>query len=376
MTTAPWNPDLTGVVGSHSHNEEVRVWRNMLLTLFLYRSVMSVVAQVVIPEFTSLGDSGVRQQDSLALGTRWFLDSNMIWINLGGLFGFFLFGSKILINIAFQALAFLGLYQVLRALPVDLRNRMFLLMFLPSFTLWSSISGKDAIVVFAMGYAVGFLIDLHYGRARLRLGHLVAVWIVFVFKTHYAPALLYAFGMILIFRHVRHKAIAALAAGAASLLPLYWLRDVVDELSFAVAPHFESGRSTREVFWVDQFDVFWRAPYGMFQSFMGPTMTEAMTSGNVMQIATYFEGLFIIFVLVFYAARNLPRLPVHALIFSTFSLFWILFPNYPFGILNPGSAIRYRADYGLFVFAIFAVFLSTQAYSQHKKEVPRSNSVP
>ena len=129
VTTAPWNPDLTGVVGSHSHNEEVRVWRNMLLTLFLYRSVMSVVAQVVIPEFTSLGDSGVRQQDSLALGTRWFLDSNMIWINLGGLFGFFLFGSKILINIAFQALAFLGLYQVLRALPVDLRNRMFLLMF-------------------------------------------------------------------------------------------------------------------------------------------------------------------------------------------------------------------------------------------------------
>jgi hypothetical protein len=53
-----------------------------------------------------------------------------------------------------------------------------------------------------------------------------------------------------------------------------------------------------------------------------------------------------------------------------------LFPNYPFGILNPGSAIRYRADYALFIFAIFAVFLSAQAYSQHKTRVPRSNTVP
>jgi hypothetical protein len=344
----------------------------MLLTLFLYRTVMSVVAQVIVPEFTSLGDSGDRGMDAFEVGERWYMDSNRIRANISALLFKLLAGNKIFINLGFQAIAFFGLLQVLRALPPLLRKRMILLMFLPSFTLWSSISSKEAIMVFAMGFGVAFLINLHYGTAKLRPVHFVAIWIIFAFKPHFAPALLYMLGAILVFRFVRYKATAALVLGMASLAPLYYLRDVVDELSFAVAPHFLGGTSTRDVFWVDQYDVFWRAPYGMFQAFMGPTMSEALTSGNVMQVVTFLEGLALIAIFVFYSARSLKQLPAHALVFSAFSLFWILFANYPLGILNPGSAIRYRADYALLVFAIFAVFLSAKAYTQRQTKAVHS----
>lgn len=346
----------------------------MLITLFAYRSIISILGQIVVPEFSSLGDTGhVRAghtfNKSFQFGTSWFLDSNQVWNNVTAGFSVLMMGNKFLVNLAFQTLAFVGIYQVLRALPISLRKRMILLLYMPSFTLWSSITSKEAIMVFAMGYAMAYLIRLHFGTARLGPLHLLSVWIIFVFKTHYAPALLYAWAVIVIMRNVRFKAAAALAVGLVSLVPLYYLRDTVDALAFAIRPHFLGGGSTRGIFWAEQYDVFWRAPYGMFQSFMGPTMTEAMSSGNVLQTATYLEGLVLMLIMVFYAAKNIGRLPVHAIVFSTFSLFWMMFANYPFGILNPGSATRYRADYIMFVFVIFAVFMSLEAYGIGKKRV-------
>jgi hypothetical protein len=46
----------------------------------------------------------------------------------------------------------------------------------------------------------------------------------------------------------------------------------VNELSFKIPDHFNaSSNSTRKSqFWINDFDFFWKAYYGMFISFVGP----------------------------------------------------------------------------------------------------------
>ena len=42
---------------------------------------------------------------------------------------------------------------------------------------------------------------------------------------------------------------------------------------------------------------------------------------------------------------RIPRMPVYVAVVGAFALFWILLPNYPLGLANPGTAVRYRTDY-------------------------------
>ena len=60
-------------------------------------------------------------------------------------------------------------------------------------------------------------------------------------------------------------------------------------------------------------------------------------------------------------------MPLFGFFLTIGGLFWILFANYPFGIMNPGSAIRYRTGYILFVVLIFTLLLSRDVYLRWQK---------
>ena len=98
----------------------------------------------------------------------------------------------------------------------------------------------------------------------------------------------------------------------------------------------------------------------MFQAFFGPTIAE--TSRGVLQLATFLESIVLLSVLVIYALREFFRLPAYAVVMSTFTLFWILFASYPPGMMNPGTALRYRTGYEMLVFLAIVVLLSRETY--------------
>jgi hypothetical protein len=144
-----------------------------------------------------------------------------------------------------------------------------------------------------------------------------------------------------------------------SFAALYFFRHQVNELSFIMPDHFRlSADSTRvNTIWVNDFDVYWNAPYGMFIGFFGPTINEALSKPT--HLVAFLESLFI-FLVFFYGllklalmSINTGRLNVYYLgVFLTVTL-WILFVHYPFGALNPGSAIRYRQNFYAFLVIIF-----------------------
>jgi hypothetical protein len=329
---------------------------------------MSVVGQTVVPKFTRLGDAGSWQQGQFSTDISWYGDSNALVANFGAILYHLFLGNKVLINLGFQTLAFYGLYRLLTAFDPELRKRLVLLLFLPSFTVWTSVAGKEAVLTFSVSVICAHFVDIYYGRDKLKIIHFVALYLIFTMKPHYLISMIYVFGVSKLSSYARQPALLALAAGLISLPPIYIFRDTIDDLSFEILPHFIGfGRSTREIFWTEQYDVFWRAPYGMYQGFLGPTLQEALVGRNLLHIISYLEGVFLTVVLSFYLFRKIQTLPVYNLVISIFAVFWMLFPNYPFGIMNPGSAIRYRSGYIVFIFFVFSLLMSRSIYENWRR---------
>jgi hypothetical protein len=123
--------------------------------------------------------------------------------------------------------------------------------------------------------------------------------------------------------------------------------------------HFslEAGSTRENTIWVNDFDVFWNAPYGMLISFFGPTINEALSKPT--HLFAFLESLFIVLVFFYGLLKltlisiNTGRLNVYYLGVFLTAMLWILFVHYPFGALNPGSAIRYREGFYAFLVILF-----------------------
>jgi hypothetical protein len=340
-------------------------WSLILLLLWLYRCFYSAVGQLVVVRLTSLGDSD-RYQGAVSkftgINAAFFTDSTTFLEGVGLGLATVLGENPILINIVYQTLAFYGIARLLLAIEPELRRPLAFVLLLPSFNLWTSVAGKETVIVFALAVLCSLLVESYYNRARLGAIHVFAAALLLLFKPHYFAALGFVFGLTWACRRVRQKEALVLVVGCVSLVLLLLVADRVDELSFQVLTHFDHGnaRSTREPFWVEPYDVYWKAFEGMALSFIGPTFEEALRLP--VQMIAFVESLALCAVLLFLMAMRLSRIPVYGFLLGAFTLFWLLFVNYPFGVMNPGSAIRYRAGYLVLIVTIFVFVLSRRIF--------------
>lgn len=281
----------------------------------------------------------------------------------------------------FLTLAFLGVYIPLKKLSLSKKRLIVVLFFLsfPSFGIWTSVVSKEAVTVFFMGIILAAFIDV-YERRKIEGKFLlfIAIYLGLLFKPQYLIGIISLAVYFLIVRGLNLKAYGKLFVlflfFLCSALLLYLLRDYIDFLATMMPKHFDpDGGSTREnTFWVKQYDVFYNAPYGMLVSFLGPTFQEAVTKP---QLLMAFLESFTILVSFIYVSIKAILFAVRRKAFNIhlFSIFfivtiWILFVHYPFGVLNPGSAIRYREGFYAFLVCLFyytnmKLFSSPRAHS-------------
>jgi hypothetical protein len=352
----------------------LRGWGIYYSLYFAYRLVCSLLGQLVVVRFTSLGDSvryqGVAEKFTGVSGVTWLLDSTKVTEAIGLLFAKMTAYNPVAINFCFQAIAFFGLYRFLQSLEPRMRIYAAILLASPSFNLWSSVASKEAIVVFAAGIVAAYIVDVHYNRARITPSLLLAGAILLTYKPHYLVAVAFVYGIIFVSRWVRQKEFLLLLGCILPLIALYVMRDTFSDLSFRVIIHFlsDAGFSTRPAFWLDKYDVFWRAPYGMLLSFVGPTIGEAIR--NPLQMVSLCESILILLVASVYILANLPRLPAFCFLIGVFAIFWLQFANYPFGVMNPGSAVRYRTGYYLVLVAFVLVLFARDAHMRWRSRIP------
>ena len=336
----------------------------------------SVVGQLVVLRLTPISDTEWYQSQDILISLSSIrsvgIDPGLLMQALateitklvGGIFGSMFFGSAILINIGFQTLGFIGLVLIMNALDHKERKYFYFLMLLPSITLWSSIATKEALLFLFVGAACAHIIRLFRNTDKISVFSLFMFLLVFTFKPHYMISLFFILSILYCARFVKQKAFVALMALFVSLVLMYLVRDEIDSFSRHVDSAIATlgGGSGRSVTLIEQYDIFFKAPYGMYIAFVGPTLPEA--SKGILHIFTFIESHIIVVVLVLFLLRRLPELPIFNFVLSTGGLFWILFPNYPLGLSNPGTATRYRTGYILIVF-LCAVFMQSRPLYQN-----------
>ena len=336
-----------------------RVWT----IYFLIKIFYMFFALFVFSKLTTLGDTFTYLKGTIDFRGM-FINSTIFMNTFAGFFSM-IFGP-VLANIPFLALSFYGIYYPMSKMTLKRSQLIFLLFLLslPSFGVWTSIASKEAVGVFYLGIILGFIIDvIKRTKIRNRLLVLLSFYLCFLFKPQYLIGIVSLLVFVLISRKFALKGLGKLIVLCLFFLIstsiLYLFRYQINDLSFIMPYHFslDAGSTRDNTIWVNDFDVFRNAPYGMFIGFFGPTISEAFSKPT--HLLAFIESAIIICIFL-YAVLNLilntlkiARLNVFYLGVFLTSTLWILFVHYPFGALNPGSAIRYRENFYGFLVILF-----------------------
>jgi hypothetical protein len=340
-------------------------WPVLYALLAIYRFLYTVLAEVLVSRLTQLGDAHQYQDGTFIPGLVGLLWNTALNKNIGAVFYLMTGGSAIGVSLLFCALGTIGLIIFLRALPHDDRKIAFLIFLMPSVTIWSSIASKEAVLMLVWGIILSYLANYVRGEARLRWYHGAAVFILWIYKAQYLVPLSFLFAGLYVWKRTNTPATLVLIGSAASLVPLIIFANTIDELSFIVMRHFlVADGSIRDPFWVDQYDVFLKAPYGMALAFFGPTITEA--SEKPIMLMSFVESLVLVGIVTLILLYRIPRMSAYAFILILFTLFWLMFVNYPFSVQNAGSAIRYRTNYLMLLFFVLLVVPRLTAWQRHR----------
>jgi hypothetical protein len=366
---------IAGVAAKQSQKGRYRYsWYLVYFCFYLYRCVYSVVGEVVIMRMTPISDTTSYQyghipnaianiQLAIANPKIMMQDASTAMTKLvGGILGAMSGHDPIFSNLGFQTIGFIGLVILLHEIPVRQRMLFLGVLMLPSFTLWSSIASKESIVVSCLGILLAAALRLFLGKKHSIVLFSAALIVLYIFKPHFMIPFIYLYGLLLVAPYVKQRATLAFIALGVTLVFLYLFRQEIDEYSRYVDYALGSmgGRSARPIFLTEQWDTFTKAPIGIYLAFTGPTYDEA--SNGILHMFSFVESLFMLFLLGFMMVRRLPEIPVFSLILVLGTTFWAAFTNYPLGASNPGTAIRYRTDWILFLHFGFFLLLSRDRY--------------
>ena len=355
--------------------EKIKIFfsnENLIRILFCYRiaCVFVLYYLAVVKDLTRRGDT-----------PKYLLVNPFELFNANGVFLFFhqtklvqfftgsvhmLLRYEILTHVVFSLLAFYGIKYFLDSIP-EKNNKYYkvliLLMFFPSFSLWSSVAGKEPFVVFAMGIISAEVVRFFSGQ-KFRFSFLVilSICLIVIIKNQYIPAI-----FILVF-YIKLREVIKLswkadlcilvAIIAVNCLLIYLFRNVIDKFAtYRLYEMFVDSRSTRDQIFIEQFDFFKKMPYYLPLAVWGPTWSETRIS--ILHFFVFIENILILGVYIYLIKDFFIK------IFKNFNVYyqwvflslivigWLFIAQYLQGAMNPGAAVRYRTNIFLLVTAMY-----------------------
>lgn len=330
---------------------------------FCVRIVYLLFTVFVYGRVSTLGDTD-RYLAGGAGSVNGGFSSTALMDRIGGLASRLAGGNPLLSNLPFMLLSFFCIRWAVDALCLRQRmNRqlLFVLLSLPNFCIWTSVCSKECFGLWFSAILGVLFAHFLQGDFRLRRRDWLGAALCLIFKAQYFPFIIQALAFVWLSDKLALKASGQLLLGllfiSVDIGVLYFIRPLVDDLSFLMYAHFDSAgaQSTRDDIFLQAGDFYRNAPRGMFLAFFGPTLKEMIR--QPMHLIAGLESLFILLLLFRLIKRSMQRL----FLSGHFSPRWffavflvvtgICFIHYPFGIFNPGSAIRYRTNF-LFLFIL------------------------
>lgn len=334
-------------------------------TYFLIKVMYSLLAINVVSKFVVLGDSARYLSSPVPFSNEVFMKSTYFMDFLGGWLGLIPY----LGHIFACTISFYGIWYALKNLKLSSWELFWILLFLifPTFSIWTSIFSKEAFAVFYLGVIFGFLVGVvENAKFKPNITEVLAFYLLILFKPQYLAAIIQTIIFMYIwqkFKSMSLRVTLVIVTIIFNFSLLYLFRDAISDLSFTIISHFSTdAASTRDsaFIWIEKYDVFKNMHIGMLIAFVGPTYQEALI--KPIQMMAFIESAVVVF--VFFAIiliallKDISVLKFNVLAFFIVVnfLFWFLFAHYPFGVLNPGSALRYRSGFLPILFLIVVYF--------------------
>jgi hypothetical protein len=340
---------------------DLKISTKYLIAILVLVKILGVVfATEVFARFTPLVDSKL-YLDGYYTADPFFRTRVIQWlataVNSWG-------GGDYLAHLTFAMISALGLaYYYLTG---GRRWILILTLLLPSSLVWSSIVGKEAIFFGGMG--LGLVIWSKYTVSSLNWVDIIiaalAIGVCAALRPHYLVALLWLFLATALFKRLEGKAwISLLLLFIVGALAIYfvdlWEHGTLwEELTLrgwggidatARASRFQSLEilPNTSVGWERYNSLL---PLGLILGIIGPMPSEILN--RVEFLPFFLEGMFILLApfLIFLVAikRGLHRDTIFLRMFFGCllpAILILLVLHAPFGLLNPGSAIRWRVNF-------------------------------
>lgn len=347
---------------------------------FIIRIFYLFFAVFVFDQLTGLGDTRRYITSTRIISMDMFTSSTYLMDAIGGNIGK-LFGRNMLLsNFPFMVLSFFAIKIVIEKLSLRkyINNTLILILLsFPNFCIWTSVCSKETFGLIFSAIISITIINFINGNCKIKIIDIIGLYLCLMFKAQYLPFIFQ--GLIFIFisnKFLKHKPGLQLILGCIILfidiLFVYLIRDLINYIANTFYIHFEEGRSTRENYFMKENDFFRYLPWGMYIAFFGPTIDEMIS--KPLQAIAGIESFFLILILLYLAKNIWINLFLKFSILTKYTISYFLifigicFIHYPFGIFNPGSAIRYRTNF-IFIFIILLLYL----YSNKNKQYPIKN---
>jgi len=329
----------------------------------------------VFRRLTPLGDTGRYLWANVPFSLRLFHDSTYFMDFFGGRIGSFFGRDMLLSNIPAMLISFFTIRWVVEKLSLRKYVNNVLLIItlsLPTFSIWTSVWSKETFgLVFSAIIAV-LIINFLNGNYKIKVIDIVGLYLCFLFRPHFLPFIFQGLVFIYIARNfMYHKPASQLGLAiiffSINILFLFLIRGIINIYVEMLYTHFPADAgATRDNIFLEEYDFFRYLPWGMFISFFGPTLSEMIETPT--HAIAGIESIFIL-LLFFYLSKHiyiryLLKLRIPSLLTISYLIIFsgFLLVQYPLGIFNPGSAIRYRSRF-IFLFILLLLYL----YGQREK---------
>lgn len=234
---------------------------------------------------------------------------------------------------------------------------------LPHFMIWSGVVGKEVLAIAGALLIVGASVDLAVKKIMTWFPLIIGFSLLLSVRAHYAIAYAYLFLMTLFLTKLKSDFFNSVKTSLLTLvvscsvvivsLLLFWERLSAPLLSFMKRIEFNyflgqlGARANRvDIVWSNPSDFILNLGWGLPMSMIGPTWHEIIARPLI--FPAFLEGVFslglFLFILYKIIQCGIDNKSYHGIIILGFlpAMLIGLLLNYPFGIFNPGSAVRYK----------------------------------
>lgn len=351
---------------------------------FIVRILYLFFAIFVYAKLTTLGDTERYLTASLSsISPFMFINSTTMMDGIGSILGL-MGGLNVLTNLPATLVSFCTIKWAVDRFEFRkyVNNYLlFVVLCLPNFCVWTGVFSKEMVGLVFSTILASLFLDFLDGKYEVKKKHWFAMYLCLIFKPQYFPFIFQGLIMVYIMNKYIKTAKWKMFFGCfvvfCNLAVLYLISDIVNQYADIMYMHFDdpNANSTRENIWTEENDFFYEAPRGMFVAFFGPTISEMMN--NPTHLLAGIESIIILILFLTLGFRLIIRCmnsyKINVTIF--FSYFVVItgiaLLHYPFGIFNPGSAIRYRTN---FFFLFILMFLYVNKY--YKLFYLKENKIP